>query len=35
MKSNVCFLVSDNGISQICSISFNFGRNIFFAEYGT
>ena len=31
---NVCFLDSDNGISQIFSIAFNFWQNIFFAEYG-
>ena len=30
---NVCFLDSDNGISQIFSISFNFCGNILFAEY--
>ena len=34
IRSNVCFLDSDNGISQIFSISFNFSQTIFFAEYG-
>ena len=32
-NTNVCFLDSENGISQIFFISFNFWQNIFFAEY--
>ena len=32
--SNVCFLDSDNGISRVFPMSFNFWQNIFFAEYG-